>query len=109
MRGLQTKTMELVEDRQEHTIQILQDVGVPEPEHDVAHGFELGGASRIPSNRPVKAVLSAVDLNYEMMLKTGEIDDESVDGRLPFELQSIDLPPGERCPESPFGVGCIVA
>jgi hypothetical protein len=61
-----------------HTVDIAQNLVVPETEYKVAHGFQHLGSRGIAIR--FIGVLSSVDLNDEMGLLTAEIDDVFVDG-----------------------------
>jgi len=54
-------------DRFEHALQILIDVGIPEPQHAKSFSHEIAVAALIPRSVVVKIVLPAVDFNGELM------------------------------------------
>jgi hypothetical protein len=89
VRGL--KTVELVQDRVEDALNILQDVNVPEAEHGVTRRFEYLGPRVVADDVGVESVLAAVELHDQMVFGAEEIRHETPDGGLALELQSVEL------------------
>ena len=75
----------------QHALHILEHLGIPEPQHAIAGLFEKRGPPFIGLGR----VLSAVDLDNELLLETEEIDDVRTDRLLPLEFVAMELPVGE--------------
>jgi len=79
-------------DRFEHALQILIDVGIPEPQHAKSFSHEIAVAALIPRSVVVKIVLPAVDFNGELMPHAYEIHDVAFPRRLTPEMKSTRTP-----------------
>jgi hypothetical protein len=53
-------------------------------------------------------MLGTIELDDQVALETGEIDDKWTDRHLPAELGAPDLPVAETEPEQTLGVGHVV-
>jgi hypothetical protein len=83
-----------------HTVEILQDIVVPESDHSKSLALQISGSARVVFWR----VLTSVDLDDEAFLRTKKIDDLAVDFDLLAELKPIELSRAQDAPEFPFGI-----
>jgi hypothetical protein len=99
VRGDRTVGVDSREDIGQHAIEVGQNLVVPEAQDDVAHRFEYGCAVGIAGSRLRQAMLAAIEFNHDVMLETGEVDNEAPDRHLPLELQLVLLPAAQRRPK----------
>ena len=84
--------------RFQHTGEITVDVAVPEPQSAKARPRELAVAGLIASLMRIEIVLTAVDLDDELMLQTNEVDNESLARRLSAKVIAARSPRAEVNP-----------
>ncbi len=68
--------------RVEHTSEVAIDLVVPEPENTIALGLQPTIPLDVTRDVLVKAVVSAIELDNQVVLHAGEVDDEAVERRL---------------------------
>jgi hypothetical protein len=105
VRGFQA--VQLIQNHGRNAVRILEDITVPESHNDIAHCLELGRPIRIANNRGSVAMLPAIHLNDEVVLKAHEVDDMAADWSLAFELQTIEPSSAKKAPHLPFGVSGV--
>ena len=96
MRGNRTVGINDGKDVGQYAIEVGQHLVVPVTEHNVAHGFELGGAVGITGGHAGHRVLAAIEFHDDVMFKRREVDHVAADRHLPFELQPVLLTTAER-------------
>jgi hypothetical protein len=91
------------DDCADDTIQIGQNIIVPEPDNAVATRVQ----PRRPGSilLPLHVVLPAIDLDNQPRVETGKISDEVADGHLATKLEPTDLPLPQGRPQLAFRVG----
>src|ERR1043166_9609135 len=89
----------------QHSLRILQDVIVPEPQHQVAHRLQNDRAVCFISCR----VLAPIEFDDQLCLGTAKIDDILVDRHLPFKFQTVEATIAHAEPEDALGVRLIAA
>src|SRR5207302_9797935 len=77
--------------RLQHTIDVSEDVVIPEAQHAIALRFEKFGALQISIGQ--FSVLPAVNLNDQPGLMTCKIDNVRAQPHLPPEMRAIDSKP----------------
>jgi hypothetical protein len=70
----------------QHSVKIAEHLMIPEPQHAVATGLNLA-CPRIVCGT-LRVMLSAIQLDDELGLAAGEIDNERSDERLTAEMRS---------------------
>jgi hypothetical protein len=89
-------------DRLQHAIDVAQDVVVPEPQNAIAVLCEPPIAHGIAR---VCCMLSAVDLDHQVLFATDEIDNVGPDRLLPDELVAAQAAGADAIPELLLRVG----
>lgn len=92
-------------DRRPNTVEILEDVVVPETDRSESLAFEVGR----PASILLRRVLAAVDFDDELPVRAQKIHDVAVDLNLPAELEATELTTSKDTPELPFCVGRVLA
>lgn len=80
---------------------IRQHLVVPEPDHPPTLSFQPRSA--LPILFAIR-MLTAIDLNGEFLLETGQIQDKRTDRMLAAEFVAIQLPCSQQRPEPMFGI-----
>src|SRR5262249_5173495 len=86
VRGYGSMMIDSVQNFFEHTVHITHHVVIPESKHEVTHRLQDSGSIRITFS--VVIVLTTVKLHDQFGIRTEEIDDKTIDRRLPLELPS---------------------
>ena len=89
-----------------HTLDICQNIVVPEAQHAPVVIFK---PLRTPGIVRVVNVLAAVNLNDEPTRYACEISDERTDRSLPAEFVALKLPIAQSIPKPALGVGRVLA
>jgi hypothetical protein len=92
-------------DRLHHSIELLQDVVVPEKKNGKSSAVEKLGSSDILVGR--LGMLTAVEFDDQAMLHATEVGDERRDWVLTSKLRASALPSTQPLPEQTLGVGLI--
>ena len=88
----------------EDALKVAQHVVIPEAQNAIAGCFNSLRSRYIGRLLPI--VLAAVELDHELCLAAGEIDDEGTDGGLAAEVRSHQLDVvAQPLPEHALGVG----
>jgi len=74
-------------DTQQDTIEILKHVVIPEPDDEIATGFD----HLRPFGVQLDGVLAAIEFDYQFGVGAEKVDREAVDRRLPPEFPAIKL------------------
>jgi hypothetical protein len=78
-------------DRFEHTIDVIQDLLVPETQHSATLALQIFRAALIGLPFALLAVLAAIKLDYLARLETKEVTDVGADQALPPEFCAVKL------------------
>jgi hypothetical protein len=89
--------------RLKNTVDVSQDVMIPEA-HDVIAGFFQDSGSRSIRGGSLR-VLAPVDLDYELQVKRYKVHDVARDRLLAFELGTLEPPPSQLAPHQLLGIG----
>lgn len=98
---------ESIFDGPQHDLGLQQDLVVPEAQHPVSLLLEEPTASLVVAF--LVQVLTAIDLDHELLLQADEIEDVGADRMLPAELVPEHLPPTKVRPEVALGYGGVVS
>ena len=98
--------LQFFEDCQQHTVGILQDVVVPEPDHAVAMRFDHPRSRFV--GRTV-SMLPAIEFNREPRQTAGELDHVVPNRQLPRKFHAAQLAGAQVRPQAAFGVGHVAA
>jgi len=79
-------------DHRQHALQISIDFIVPETQYREASAGEVIVTLRIAPRMRIEIMLTAIDLNYEVVFETDEIYDMAVARGLPAETESTFSP-----------------
>jgi hypothetical protein len=90
-------------DTLEHAVYILDQVAVPEAKHTPAMLFQHRGAALVIWL--TQRVLAAVEFDREMLIDTGEVNNERPNGHLSPELVTERPTVAQLQPETAFDVG----
>ncbi len=93
---------ECLDDRLHHTIQIFQNIIVPESQN--AKSFFSQPAITVCVVRKLIAMLPTIDFDDQTFLEANEIHDEGTEWRLPPETRPIELAAAQRPPQFSFGI-----
>ena len=88
--------------RLKNTVDIAQDVVIPEANDMVSAFFQDPGPSRILGTL---CVLAAIDFDNELEVQRDKIDDVTGDRLLPFELDAFEPPIAQLAPHHLLGFG----
>ena len=91
-------------DCQENARHVFQHVVIPEPQHAIAFGFEI---SRTHFIGGAVGMLTAINLDDESSLMTGEVGEERTDRRLAPEMMLLEGRLSQMLPEFFFGFGRV--
>jgi len=97
------------QDRLYNPVQVLVDLGVPEPQTAKPTMVQLFVARLITCDHHVGAMLPAIKLDDDPLLKAGEIGDEAPDRNLSTEVQSCSTQKAQLTPELAFAGGRSLA
>ena len=101
------REVKLLENGFENTLQVGQDVVIPES-NDVISAFLQRHRAFVVRNH-VFAMLATIDLDNQLSAKGDKINDESGKGDLPFEFDSVELTRTKLRPKQALGFGLILA
>ena len=89
------------------TVDVSHHVVIPKAQNQVSHRLKNARATSVSfcSN----CMLPAIELNDEMCIGTEEIDDKTVDGKLPSKFPSAKTTIAKTKPQHAFGVRLIAA
>jgi hypothetical protein len=90
--------------RLEDAVRIRQNLIVPESENSIATFFNSPAAKLVSRFSIPLAVLSAVELNYQMAFLATKISYESANRELAAKSQAIQAPRAETKPECEFSI-----
>src|SRR3954453_7196038 len=93
----------------ENAVEIVVELGIPEPENAVALGLEPAGPGFVPGGHVVPAVVPAVEFDRKPRLETAEIRHVGADRNLPTKMAAEERNIIERAPERLFRLGRIGA
>jgi hypothetical protein len=91
----------LMADRLQDPLGVLQDVVVPEADDAIAERFEDLRAGSVRFGR----MLSSVDLNREAQWSAGEVGDKRANRKLADELRAFEAAAAQIVPKSVLGIG----
>jgi hypothetical protein len=89
----------------EHAIEILQYLIVPEAQNEIATGFQIFSPAQILCK--LISVLPTIKLDYELGIRTTEVDNETVQRHLPPKFPSVQSPIAEPEPKDAFGIRLV--
>jgi hypothetical protein len=95
-----------LDDPLDDAVDILQDLIVPETEHNLACRLQDGRSLQVTGD--VDVMLTAINLNDELRLDAGEVGNESIDRHLPAKLATKLLRAQSR-PQFSFCIGRLAA
>jgi len=95
--------VELLNKRLKNTVDVSQNVMIPEPDDMIAGVFQDFGPHRIRGGS--LRVLPPVDLDDEVQIKRHKIHDVARDRLLPFELDTVEPPATQLAPYQLLGFG----
>jgi uncharacterized lipoprotein YbaY len=98
---------EHLNDTPEHTIQVIQDLVIPETQHPVTLRFQYSCAFEIVG-LPIE-VLAAIHLDDQFLYRSTEIHDVAADGVLPAKVDVVHLVPAQHPPEPGLCIGRAAA
>jgi hypothetical protein len=98
--------LERIEDRQQHTFAICQNVIVPKWQNSITLVREMSVA---PIISLALQMLSAVNFDDEISVAAHEVDNKGADCFLTDEFESSQTAVAQREPELAFGVGLLTA
>ena len=90
-------------DRRQNGIPIIDDLGIPKPDHGEAEALDLGRPLGVILGFP--AMLASIDLNDQPSVDTNEIEGVAEQRNLPAELEPIETAVAQQRPEDVFGLG----
>ena len=88
-----------------HSINLGQDLIIPETQHSVAVRIEESSAFGVGCDGLSLAVLAAIHFNDDAFLVTREVDEVGTDRRLPTEMGAFGRQPAQMPPELSLGLG----
>jgi hypothetical protein len=94
-----------VQDLFEHAIEIAKHFVVPEAQHEITAGIQSPAAAR--NFRSLHVMLSAVELDAELCIRTTEIDDEAAERFLSAEFPSAQPSIAQAEPKDALGIGLM--
>jgi hypothetical protein len=86
-----------------NTIQLAQDLAVPEAQDAIAAGVEICRATTIVCF--IVDMLAAVDFDDEHKVATNEVCNEGIDRHLPDEFETSHGAISSQVPKALFGLG----
>src|SRR4051812_13325183 len=89
----------------ENAVEIVAQLGIPEPEHAVAFAFEPAGPGFVPESHVVPAVVPAVKFDEQSCLQASEIRHITADRNLPAKMAAVEGNAFKRSPEFLLGLG----
>ena len=81
----------------------LQRIVIPISEHTIAISFQHRSSLRIIAR--LQGVLTTIDLDRQLRLRTQEVDNVTVDRYLPPEAETLDLPCTQTPPQALLRLG----
>jgi hypothetical protein len=84
----------------ENPVQILDDIVVPDADHAITEGAQVGVALLVFE---VSRMLTAVELDNQMPLATNEVGVVPINGLLAYKFEAAELSTANAGPQSEFG------
>jgi hypothetical protein len=85
--------------RLENSVQILDDIVVPEADHAITEGAQVAVALLVFE---ASRMLTAVELDNQMPFATNEVGLVPIDGLLAYKFEAAELPTANAGPQSEF-------
>ena len=105
MRGFERLLVDDIQYLFKNPVDILQDIVIPEAQHEIADRFEIPGPKRI--FRLLFSMLPTIKLDDKFCIRTTEIDNESIQRHLTTELPSAKPSVPQTKPKNAFGIGLM--
>jgi len=99
--------MKCLEDRIQHRLRPMQDIGIPEPQDAKPIGSQE--VVSLDVVRRIVGVLAAVEFNDEPGFHASEVADVRTDGPLPAEAEIAEAVQSQVTPEQTLGISRILA
>ena len=100
---------QVAEDDLQHSIQVGEDVRVPEAQHAEALRAQIGVPRRVTLDPLFRPVLPTINLDHKPCREADEINDKVIDGGLLPEVIAPFLEFPERTPEMSLSIGLIAS
>jgi hypothetical protein len=91
----------------QHTVEIVENFIIGEPQNAVALRLQCDGARGIPRDLRIGRMGGAIDFDNEPRLMAGEVCDEAVEDDLTPKSEAVDLFASDAIPEAAFGAGRV--
>jgi hypothetical protein len=77
------------QDVEANSVEILQNVIIPETQHGPSIGFQPCSSYRVVANGLILVMLAAIQLNNQPFIRAGEVNDITGNGNLPAEAEPL--------------------
>ena len=89
-----------------NAVHVLHHVIVPEADHPIALGLEKRRSCRVAM---VFGMLSAINLDNQLLLAAEKVGDERPDWHLAREFEPVELTAAQMSPEEALGIGRAIS